>query len=123
MSEPVPAQVLLRDPHKRSLIGSDEPVTSENVDEYTADSAVAQHVRDALQGLGFEVTGFGPGTLSVTGDKDLWEAVFGVRLRLREQAAKFAAPSYESPVPARIPPALADWIAGIAFPKPPELFP
>ncbi len=123
MSDRVVAQVSLRSAEGSSVLDADEPITSDNVDDYRAGTNVIEGAKEALRGLGFDVVQASEVGLSISGDKDRFEEVFDTTLKARSESAD-AEPgdrqAYEATEPVQVPDALVAFVDEITFPVPPE---
>ncbi len=123
MSDRVVAQVSLRSAEGSSVLDADEPITSDNVDDYRAGTNAIEGAKEALRGLGFDVVQASEVGLSISGDKDRFEKVFDTTLKARSESAD-AEPgdrrAYEATEPVQVPEALTEFVDEITFPVPPE---
>ncbi|WP_118830476.1 hypothetical protein [Salinibacter ruber] len=123
MSDRVVAQVSLRSAEGSSVLDADEPITSDNVDDYRAGTNAIEGAKEVLRGLGFDVVQASEVGLSISGDKDRFEEVFDTTLKARSESAD-AEPddrrAYEATEPVQVPDALAAFVDEITFPVPPE---
>ena len=128
MEETIIANVVLRAKDGSSILDTEEPITSKTAVKYKVDD---EHIRAAIQRLsayGFNVQSAGPYSLSLTGNKGLFERVFHTKLRPR--SVKLTKPDdsvasrtfYEAQEPIIIPEDLLPYIADVTFPVPPEFF-
>jgi len=123
MHDQVIAQIILRSPEGSSVLESDEPITSENVESRRAEKQVIAEVQGALRDLGFEVVQVSEVTITISGDKELFEDVFDTTLEERSASADADADRervYEAKQPARIPKKLSSFVSDVVFPVPPE---
>lgn len=123
MSDRVVAQVSLRSAEGSSVLDADEPITSDNVDDYRAGTNAIEGAKEALRGLGFDVVQASEVGLSISGDKDRFEEVFDTSLKARSESADAELgdrQAYEATEPVQVPDALAAFVDEITFPVPPE---
>ncbi|MCS3665395.1 hypothetical protein [Salinibacter ruber] len=123
MPDRVVAQVSLQSAEGSSVLDADEPITSDNIDDYRAGTNAIEGAKEALRGLGFDVVQASEVGLSILGDKDRFEEVFDTTLKARSESAD-AEPgdrqAYEAMEPVQVPDALAAFVDEITFPVPPE---
>lgn len=123
MPDRVVAQVSLQSAEGSSVLDADEPITSDNVDDYRAGTNAIEGAKEALRGLGFDVVQASEVGLSISGDKDRFEEVFDTTLKARSESAD-AEPgdrqAYEATEPVQVPDALVAFVDEITFPVPPE---
>lgn len=125
MAEQVTAQVILKTREGLSILDTNESITSENVEAYRVDDATIQQVSKELTRYGFQVGQPGPYSISITGDKSLFEQVFQTQLERRSASSTLelgASSYYEALNPLQIPEELSNQIAGITLSRLPELF-
>ncbi len=123
MSDRVVARVSLRSAEGSSVLDADEPITSDNVDDYRAGTNAIEGAKEALRGLGFDVVQASEVGLSISGDKDRFEEVFDTTLKARSESADAESgdrQAYEATEPVQVPDALAAFVDEITFPVPPE---
>jgi hypothetical protein len=129
MAQPVIAEVILRKADGTSVMDAQEAITARNIAEYRVSEEVAEEASQKLRDRGFEVLQVGPASLTISGDKGLFEDRFGTAL---ETTSTNVMPSdiegaesayYEAKEPIRIPEDLSPLVADIVFPTPPQLFP
>ena len=124
MEEKVTAQAILRRRNGSSILEATEPITSENVAKYKVDEGITQEASAKLSAYGFEIGEAGPYSLSITGEKQLFERVFRTRLTAKKSAEPgIQATFYEVEEPIKVPDELSALIADVALTRPPELFP
>lgn len=123
MSDHVVAQVILRSAEGSSVLDADEPITSENVDAHRVGTNVVESAKRMLRDLGFDVVQASEVGLSISGDKDRFEEVFGTTLEARSESTD-AEPgdrrAYEATEPIQVPEALSALVDEVTFPEPPE---
>ena len=124
MEEKVTARAILRRRNGLSILETTEPITTENVAKYKLDEGITQQASAKLSAYGFEVGEAGPYSLSITGEKQLFERVFRTRLIAKQSAeSAIQATFYEVEKPINIPDELSTMIADMAPTRSPELFP
>ena len=124
MEEKVTAHVILRRRNGSSILEATDPITSENVTKYKVDEGIIKEASAKLSAYGFEIGEGGPYSLSITGDKRLFERVFRVRLTAKKSAEPgIQATFYEVEEPIQVSDELSALIADVALTRPPELFP
>ncbi|MCP4991761.1 MAG: hypothetical protein GY928_38585 [Colwellia sp.] len=127
-NQTVIAEVVLRGSDGSSIL-EEESISSKTAERYKIDENHMQLARENLLDYGFDVITTSPYSLSIQGDKRLFERVFKTRLRkrqvpisespLREEEQGF----FEAQDPIEIPEKLLPYVAAVTFPQPPELFP
>lgn len=80
------AEVILKSKSGRSMVSSDDNITSENIEEFRPSQQVIKDATDRLMKLGFTVVSGGI-TLTIKGEKALFEKVFKVKLALKKNGA------------------------------------
>lgn len=125
MAQQVTAQVILRTRDGVSILDTNESITSENAEVYRVDDATKEQASKQLTRYGFQVDQAGPYSLSITGDKSLFEQVFQTQLERRSGSTSELGVNayYEALSPLELPPDLSSQIAGVILTRPPELFP
>lgn len=129
MPDRVTAEILLRTKSGKSVAAAAEAITAENVAEYQVDEETIQSARVKLVAYGFEVGRGGAHSLSVSGDRELFERVFQTRLssstsiEAEPGVSVGTGPVYEAEVSPTIPDDLTDFVADVVFPRAPELYP
>ncbi len=113
-SAAVHAQFVLRDAAGRSILDAGGPLTAETIAGFAIPEERLNEARRRLEALGLRVEAAGGPVLSVSGDRALFERLFGP---LPEPPA--AGEAVRLPVPD----SLADIVAAVLLPPPPELFP
>ena len=129
MAQPVIAEVILRKADGSSVMDAQEAITARNIAEYRVSEEAAEDTSQKLRDMGFEVLQVGPTSLSISGDKGLFEDRFGTALEITStnvmpsdiEGAETA--YYEAKEPIRIPEDLSPLVADIVLPTPPQLFP
>ncbi len=111
---PIHAQFVLKDAAGRSILDAGGPLTAETIAAFAIPEERLDEARRRLEALGLRVEAAGGPVLSVSGERVLFERLFGP---LPEPPA--AGEAVRLPVPA----SLADIVAGVLLPPPPELFP
>lgn len=105
-----------------SLFEAPEPITSDNVDQFTSEPDVIADSRRELTNLGFTVTAESPTTISIVGPRTRFEEVFGTQLQresakvLGEHESAFFTAARDPVTPA----VLSGLIEGVALSIPPE---
>jgi hypothetical protein len=110
MSDPVIAEVVVRSPDGQSIVDAPGPIGADTIERYRPSPETLRDAATRLRERGFTIVQEGPVSITVSADAELFEQVFA------------AAPGPEGP-PARIPADLADVVAAVTFPRPPELHP
>lgn len=125
MAQQVTAQVILRTRDGVSILDTNESITSENAEVYRVDDTTKEQVSKQLTSYGFQVGQAGPYSLSITGDKSLFEQVFQTQLERRSASTSELGVNayYEALSPLQFPSELSSQIAGVILSRPPELFP
>lgn len=125
MKNHVIVEVVLRASDGSSFQDAEEPIRPEEIKHYTIDEDRKQEAHEKLQAYGFEVIAAGPFSLSVSCEKDTFERIFQTQLQAVSAPgiATEAKTFYEALSPIKIPEDLASFVANVAFPAPPELFP
>jgi hypothetical protein len=132
MAEQVLAQVILRMPAGSSMLDRQESITSENIAKYRVSQEVIKKASQKLEERGFQVSSTGPEgfpSLTISGDKSLFEEVFQTNLERQTPATRGmqdevgSRSSYYAIEPLRIPSDLSSLVADVVLPTPPELFP
>ena len=117
----ISAEAILKSKTGRSLSRSDVAITSANVSEFIAAPETVAGAKQRLEELGFSVSESGV-TLTLSGDPERFERVFGVRLSFKKHPQTGEKNAYcEGEVV--IPDSLRDVVEAIVFPEPPEFFP
>jgi hypothetical protein len=129
MAQPVIAEVILRKADGSSVMDAREAITAGNIAKYRVSEETAEEASQKLRDKGFEVLQGGPTSITISGDKGLFEENFGTALEI---TSKNVMPSdiegaetayYEAKEPMRIPEDLSPLVADIVLPTPPQLFP
>jgi hypothetical protein len=129
VSEQVIAQAILRAPDGSSILDEGGELTAANIARYRVGEDVIAEASDRLRELGFEVLQQGPVSLTISGDKALFERVLDTDLQRRETKADepgiagVQAAYYEATSPMRIPTELASLVADVALTTPPTFYP
>lgn len=108
------AQAILRRADGSSILDTEGGITSANIEQFAVEP---ERIEDAVQRLeerGFSIEARDQYTLSLAGPARLFENVFGLREVVQKGAAPFSA--------AHVPPELADVIADVMIPAPPQYF-
>jgi subtilase family serine protease len=79
----ISAEVILRSKSGRSMDSSNVPITSENIEEFQPSEQVINDATNRFKQLGFAVFSNGL-TLTIEGEKSLFEKVFKVKLTLEK---------------------------------------
>jgi hypothetical protein len=129
MAQPVIAEVILRKANGSSIMDAQEAITARNIAKYRVSEEVVEEASQKLRDRGFEILQVGPTSLTISGDKELFEDRFGTALEIKSTNVM---PShtegaqtmyYEAKEPMRIPEDLTPQLSNIVLPTPPELFP
>jgi hypothetical protein len=129
MAQSVIAEVILRKADGSSVMDAREAITAGNIAKYRVSEEVAEEASRKLRDSGFEILQVGPTSLTISGDKGLFEDRFGTALEITStnvmpsdiEGAEIT--YYEAKEPMRIPVDLSPRIADIVLPTPPQLFP
>ncbi len=121
MTTKVIAEVVLRSASGASILQDEGVITSDNISKYQAAPETIDNASEALTKLGFEVPQRSSISLTVSGDKELFERTFKTRLQettqetvvsgFRDESKNY----FEAAEPLQIPEELADLIEGVAF--------
>lgn len=114
-------------PEGARALGPEALITSENIEEYLPAPAAAAEAQRFFSEAGFEVGGVVGNSFSITAPPRLFEKMFGVKIRLEENASVKAlsadgVESYELPV-AALPEELRRDVAAVTFTPPPDFGP
>jgi carbamoylphosphate synthase large subunit len=129
MTEQVIPEVILRNEDGSSVLDSREPITAENIGKYRVNEDVATRASQMLENLGFEVVQKGPTSVTISGDKQLFEDRFQTSLQVgsgdvvRSEIGDVRVPYYVPKTPLYIPQELAPLVADVVIPTPPQYFP
>jgi hypothetical protein len=117
----ISAEAILRSRTGRSLARADEPVTAENIEEFSPSKETVTEATWRFEELGFVVSQSGV-TLTLLGEPSLFEKVFGVSLTVEEgeQTRGITVRPEGDPV---VPDSLKDVVEEVVFPEQPEFFP
>jgi hypothetical protein len=116
----ISAEVILKSKSGQSMVSTEAPITSDNIDEFRPSDLVVKDATKRLKQLGFAVSSNGL-TLTIGGEKSLFEKVFKVKLIVEkdEETGRIIVHSNkELSVPAQ----LSDIIEKVVFIPPPTLF-
>ena len=107
-----------------SLFESTTAITQKNVGQFHSEAADIEATAAELTKLGFEVLQQGPATMSIGGTRQLFEEVFGAKLRKEKTAvmANVEAEFLTAEAPLTVPGALANLIEGVAIAQPAEFY-
>jgi hypothetical protein len=108
MSGPVIAEVVVRTAEGSSILDAPEAIDSETIARYRPGADALADAAARLRERGFEIVQEGPTGLTVSAGPERFEETFATA---------------GADTAARIPPELADVVAGVTFPRPPELHP
>lgn len=99
--------------------GAGRTPTSRNLDQFRADSEVAERVRRWLHARGVTAhsTEF---TVACTAPRKIFESLFGVRLRPRKEITKLGCWAVQGEI--RIPEEIADLVEDVTLSVMPEIF-
>lgn len=106
MSEAVVAEVVVRAPDGSSILDAAGPLSEETIGRYRASEEALAAVAERLEELGLDVVARGPTGMTVSAEREVFERLFG-----------------SGTDPVAVPAELADLVAGIVLPQPPELYP
>jgi hypothetical protein len=113
--ERVSAQCVLRAPDGRSILDAPEGPGAETAERQMPAPEAFDEAAARLERLGFDVGDRGAATLTVSGDRALFERVFSTRLEWAEEPGT-GGPSWRPERPPVVPDELADVVAGVVFP-------
>jgi hypothetical protein len=116
----ISAEVILKSESGRSMASSDIPITSENIEEFQPSEQVTKDATNRFKQLGFAVFSNGL-TLTIEGEKLLFEKVFKVKLTL-ENNGRTGRIEVRSDKQISIPANLSDIVEKVVFTPPPEFF-
>jgi hypothetical protein len=129
MTEKVTIEVIVRSADGSSILDAKEAITAENIAKYRVGKEVIEAASKKLEALGFTVVQAGPVSLTISGDRALFENVFQTTLEVRSKemmGTKITgaeASYYEATAPIKVPKGLSPWVADVVLPTPPEFFP
>ena len=109
------AQVVVRSSDGTSILDADGGITSGNVAQFAVGPDRIEDAARRLEGRGFTVEARDEHTLSISGSTELFARVFGVGTGSGGGGAPLVSTS--------IPDDLADLVADVVVPPPPEYFP
>lgn len=116
----VTAQAILQLPDHSSPL--DLGVESPEGGKYLRPSEKTFHTAiEALKGLGFEIGEAGSISITITGNKETFEDVFGIRLESTHLAA--GETGYTLAEPFQVQDPFNTWLADLLFPVAPQFFP
>lgn len=116
----ISAEVILKSKSGRSMASSVIPITSENIEEFRPSDSVIKDATKLLKQLGFTVSSNGL-TLTIEGEKSLFEKVFKVNLTL-EKNGRTGGINVRSDKELSIPARFSDIVEKVVFVPPPEFF-
>jgi len=116
----ISAEVILKSESGRSMVSSNVPITSENIEEFQPSEQVIKDATNRFKQLGFAVFSNGL-TLTIEGEKSLFEKVFKVKLTL-EKDGRAGRIVVHSDKQLSIPASLSDIAEKVVFTPPPEFF-
>jgi serine protease AprX len=111
MPDPVIAEVVVRSPDGTSILDAPTPLDAETIARYRPSADALRDAANRLGERGFAIVQEGPTSITISADRELFERTFST------------SPGAETGAPAQIPPDLADVVAAVTFPRPPELHP
>ncbi len=114
----VTAQIILRGEDGRSILDAGGPITAGTVRAFMLPAERIEEAVRRLRELGLDVEPAGGPVLSATAEAPLFERLFHTTLRPAPDGHGLVA----DPEP-RVPDELADIVAAVMVPPPPELFP
>ena len=129
MGTEVISELILRSADGSSILEANEAITAGNIARFRVEAETIDLVSTKLKRLGFKVIQVSPTSLTISGDKGVFEKVFQTTLELqgRERMGLpirgVEASYYKATKPIQIPEELSSWVTGVAFPTPPEFFP
>jgi serine protease AprX len=124
----VQASVILRASSGKSAREPDAPITPQNVASYMPAEDAPREAADALQRLGFDVDHVGLTHVTISGDKALFERVFGARLAAKShpvfggQRAAAHHVHFASDRPLSVPESLSRLVDAVELAKPAAFF-
>ena len=116
----ISAEVILKSESGRSMTSSNVSITSENIEEFRPSEQVIKDATKHLKQLGFAVFSNGL-TLTIEGEKSLFEKVFKVKLTL-EKKGRTSRIEVRSDKQLSIPAKLSEIVEKVVFTPPPEFF-
>lgn len=128
MEERVIGEVVLRSADGSSALDLEEPINAENIAKYQVGKELVDEASTKLEALGFRVEQAGVASVTISGERPLFERVFQTTLKIRSKDALetkvegVEALYYEAAKPIRIPEDLSSLMADVVLPTPPELF-
>ena len=114
------AEVILKSKSGRSMVSSDDNITSENIEEFRPSQQVIKDATDRLKKLGFTVISGGI-TLTIKGEKALFEKVFKVNLTF-EKIGLAGKIEVHSDKQLSVPAGISDIVEKVIFTPPAEYF-
>jgi hypothetical protein len=114
------AEVILKSESGRSMVKSNIPITSENIGEFQPSEQVIKNGTNRFKQLGFTVFSNGL-TLTIEGEKSLFEKVFKVKLTLKK-GGRTGRLDVRSDKQLSIPASLSDIAEKVVFTPSPEFF-
>lgn len=129
MTEQVTAQVILRSADGSSILDKKEEITADDVARYRVGEEIIEQASRKVEELGFKVLQAGPASLTISGDRALFEGVFKTTLEAQTTEimgtkVEGAEASYHEAIePIKVPEDLSSLIADVVLPTPPEFFP
>jgi subtilase family serine protease len=114
------AEVILKSKSGRSMVSSDDNITSENIEEFQPSQQVVKDATDRLKKLGFTVVSGGI-TLTIKGEKALFEKVFKVNLTLKKNGLTGKI-EVHSDKQLSVPAEISDIVESIIFTPPVKFF-
>jgi hypothetical protein len=129
MADIVIAEAILRSKDGSSILDATGPITSENISKYRVEKERIDEISNKLAELGFTVRSFGSTSITISGEKDIFERVFHTKLAPRTKdimgtkVEGVQETYYEIAEPIQVPEELSSFIADIVLSTPPEFFP
>jgi hypothetical protein len=119
-SEPVRAHVVLKG-KAGGLTATEEPISSENVEAYTASPSVREQVRTQLEDLGFSVQHVSPLSIAVEATREQLENTFDAQLEKLENPGDQQVSIWWWSKSPKIPAGLSDKVDTVVLPQPTKI--
>jgi hypothetical protein len=124
MGDTIIAIAILRSSDGKSVADTTQPITSEISGRIQIDEVRRQQTRERLEAHGVTIVSENPFSLSFSPDKTVFERIF--KSQLRKVAPKpdpsISKPLYQIADAIEIPEDLAEHVAAVSIPSPPDLF-
>ena len=119
MNSVLSAELILKSKTGLHLNKTSDPITQENIEKYKPPDELLESVVGHFNTYGFTVDK-GDITISITGEKELFEKVFDTKLIVEHDQEQIARISWQG-FP-KIPEKVKDSVLDVVFPQPPEFF-